>query len=486
MAVSSVLRRRNWVAGVLAATVGVTAACSSTTEETEQSPPASNASGVVQAPALAGEGQPISSMDRVYVADQTSNGVSVINPATNEVLGSIALGSQRLDGVLGPQYVSNIDVHGLGFSQDGQHLGVVSVTTNTVTIINTADNTIANQTYVGRAPHEGFFTPDGSEFWVADRALAQVDIVDVANGGVTGHIETGDGPSKVLFSPDGQTAYVNHIRSATIDVIDVASKQVSSVIDGLADPMSSDFGLSPDGAELWAPHKGVGKASIIDTNSGTVKAIIDTGPDVNHANFVTTDEGDLVYLTVGGTNEIRVYQRTSEGPPELIHTIMSTGVEPHGIWPSPDNTRVYAVNEHSDSVSVIDTATQSVIATLDTGQEGQALVYVANAVPDGDGTENLTQQGIGARVENADIPLDGPGYARVTVREVDGQDMFSIDGAGLMPSTTYTATADLDGQAVPILSFTTNDIGYEMQAAAFTEFFDNYDIGSVRITPQTE
>jgi len=46
---------------------------------------------VVQAPALAGA-QPISSRDRVYTADQVSNTVTVINPKTDEVLGTIPLG----------------------------------------------------------------------------------------------------------------------------------------------------------------------------------------------------------------------------------------------------------------------------------------------------------------------------------------------------------------------------------------------------------
>src|ERR687892_2634723 len=49
---------------------------------------------VIQAPALPGA-QPISANDRVYTADQSSNTVSVINPKTAKVLGTIALGKPR-------------------------------------------------------------------------------------------------------------------------------------------------------------------------------------------------------------------------------------------------------------------------------------------------------------------------------------------------------------------------------------------------------
>lgn len=46
---------------------------------------------------------PVSSSDRVYTADQTSNTVSVINPATNTLLGRISLGNPRPN-VLSPLY----------------------------------------------------------------------------------------------------------------------------------------------------------------------------------------------------------------------------------------------------------------------------------------------------------------------------------------------------------------------------------------------
>jgi len=59
----------------------------------------------------------ISANDRVYTADQDSNTVSVINPKTNTVLGTIPFGKVRLDtnaDVLGAMYDGEIDVHGSG------------------------------------------------------------------------------------------------------------------------------------------------------------------------------------------------------------------------------------------------------------------------------------------------------------------------------------------------------------------------------------
>jgi len=159
--------------------------------------------------------------------------------------------------------------------------------------------------------------------------------------------------------------------------------------------------LSPDGAE-WAAHKKVGKVSVVDLRSGKVTSVLSTGPDTNHPAFVTTPSAGYVYLTVGGENATKIYQRRPGNSPLLVGSVPSSGVEPHGIWPSPDNSTVYVVNEHSDSVDIIDTASRARVDTLPTGQEGQALVYVAGAVPQGPGTQNLGRQGLDQPVRNAD------------------------------------------------------------------------------------
>lgn len=156
--------------------------------------------GQTQAPALPGA-QPISSRDRVYTGDQTSNTVSVIDPSTNALLGAIALGNARPDEVLGPLYNKALNVHGLGFSPDGTMLAVVSITSNGVTLIRTSTNEVIGTVYLRRAPHEAFFTPDGREVWVAVRGESHIAIIDVRSMREVDRIQTMDGPSMVPSAP---------------------------------------------------------------------------------------------------------------------------------------------------------------------------------------------------------------------------------------------------------------------------------------------
>ena len=122
-----------------------------------------------QAPAAASAPDiPVSHHDRFYTGDQFSNTVSVVDPADNKLLGVIRLG-EPVPANLSPLYKGQLLVHGMGFSPDHRTLDVVSIGSNSVTFIDTAINAVKHVTYVGRSPHEAFFTPDGKEVWVSVR-----------------------------------------------------------------------------------------------------------------------------------------------------------------------------------------------------------------------------------------------------------------------------------------------------------------------------
>lgn len=123
----------------------------------------------VQAPANFGDAGSISDSDRIYTGDQSSNTITVIQPSSGRVLGTLSLGDSRLTNVLNPQYVRSVNSHGLGFSRDGKYIVSLSVTSNTVTVIRCIDNSIVSQTFVDRNAHEAFFTADNRTIWVGTR-----------------------------------------------------------------------------------------------------------------------------------------------------------------------------------------------------------------------------------------------------------------------------------------------------------------------------
>jgi YVTN family beta-propeller protein len=144
---------------------------------------AGQAPGVASSPDIA-----VSHKDRFYTSDQFSNTVSVIDPADNKLLGVIRLGDPT-PANLSPLYKGQLLVHGMGFSPDHRTLAVISIGSNSVTFIDTATNAIKHVTYVGRSPHEAFFTPDGKEVWVA-RTISRFSMARLSRKGPASPCQT--------------------------------------------------------------------------------------------------------------------------------------------------------------------------------------------------------------------------------------------------------------------------------------------------------
>jgi YVTN family beta-propeller protein len=412
----------------------------------------------------------ISDRDRVYTADQTSNTVSVINPSENKLLGVIRLGDP-VPGALSPLYKGQLLVHGLGYSPDSKTLAVVSIGSNSVTLIETATNKVKGVVYVGRSPHEPFFTPNGRELWATVRGENYVSVIDPARMKETRRIEVANGPGMTMFGPDGKYAFVCSSFTPELAVIDVASHKVIKRLPQVT-PFSPNIAVSPENDEVWITLKDAGKTQIYSAKPPfDQKAVLDTGPITNHVNFANNRNGKFAYVTIGGANEVKAFRRGAI--PELVATI-PVGELPHGIWPSGDGSRVYVALENGVHCVAIDTLTNKVIANIPIGQTTQALVYVPNAVPNGAGTENLMPLGIAANAARLQLEASGnapaEAHATVAVNSIGLLDLLEIAAKGLPPDTSYQVyLAESNhapfGKLEPLAVLKTNPYGWSIVQA---------------------
>src|SRR5882672_12793620 len=280
-----------------------------------------------QAPAAASDPDiPISHQDRVYSAEQYSNTVSVTDPVDNKLVGTIRLGDP-LPANLSPLYKGQLLVHGMGFSPDHRTIAVVAIGSNAVNFIDTATNTVKHVTYVGRSPHEAFFTRDGSEVWVAVRGENYVSVLDGTTYEEKTRITVPNGPGMQIFSPDGTYGYVCSSFTPETVVVRVADHQIVGHV-AQASPFCPNIAATPDGSQVWFALKDIGKTMVFAARPPfTVLKTIDTGPITNHVNFARNKNGTFAYVTVGGLNQIQVF-RTSDF--SRVATI-DVGKLPHGI-----------------------------------------------------------------------------------------------------------------------------------------------------------
>ena len=406
---------------------------------------------------------PVSHRDRVYAAEQFSNTVSVIDPADNKLLGVIRLGDPQ-PANFSPLYKGQVLVHGMGFSPDRKTLAVVSIGSNSVAFIDTATNAVKHIAYVGRSPHEAFFTQDGSEVWVTVRGEDYIDVVDGKTFEEKTRIKTPNGPGMQIFSPDGKYGYVCSSFNPETDIVNVADHRIIARVEQ-ASPFCPNIAATPDGTQVWFTLKDVGKTQVFNAQPPfDLLKTLDTGPITNHVNFAHKANGTFAYVSIGGLNEVKVFRTDNF---EQVATI-PVGNLPHGVWPSGDGSRIYVGLENADGMTAIDTLTNQVIATVPIGQAPQAIVYVPGAVPDGAGTGNLTPLGVAGEAAHLTLAraTDGEGGKAVTTVSLFDQGLIQVLQAsvtGLEPKKSYVLalaeTASGHGALQPLSAFTTNPAG---------------------------
>jgi YVTN family beta-propeller protein len=400
---------------------------------------------------------PASSRDRVYAAEQFSNTVSVTDPVAGRLLGVIRLGDPQPANFT-PLYKGQVLVHGLGFSPDGRTLAVVSIGSNSVTFIDTATNRVKHTTYVGRSPHEAFFTPDGKEVWVTVRGEDYVSVLDPGTYEEKARLKTPGGPGMTIFSPDGRYGYVCSSFNHELVIFDVATR---AIVGRAAQPSAfcPNIAASPDGTQVWYTLKDIGAVVAIDAKPPfrTLK-VISTGPITNHVNFARTSTGQFAYVSVGGLDQVQVFDTRTFAKVASI----PVGRLPHGVWPSGDGRRIFVGLENDDALGIIDTSNNRLVGRVPIGQAPQAISYVPNAAPVGS-TSNLVPLGLAGETFKLTLGSESKALTSVTLFDQGLTQILQASVTGLVPGKPYQLVlaerADGSGRIEPIADFVANPAG---------------------------
>jgi len=231
-------------------------------------------------------------------------------------------------------------------------------------------------------------------------------------------------------------------------------------------PFCPNIAATPDGKQVWMTLKDTGRVQVFDARPPfAVLKSLDTGPITNHVNFVNNANGAFAYVTIGALNEIKVFRTDNF---EQV-AVIQVGSLPHGIWPSGDGTRVYVGLENGDGLAAIDTLTNKVIATVPIGQAPQALAYVSDAVPEGDGKQNLQPLGVAGQAAHFTLSSVGAGKnaekppTSVALFDQGLSQVLEAAVSGLAPKQAYVLALATSpngaGSIEPLAAFTTNPAG---------------------------
>jgi YVTN family beta-propeller protein len=79
-------------------------------------------------------------------------------------------------------------------------------------------------------------TPDRSRVYLTNFCSSSVSVIDTASNTVVATVGVGVCPLGVAITPDGTRAYVTNQCSSTVSVIDTASNTVVATVEGFFDP----------------------------------------------------------------------------------------------------------------------------------------------------------------------------------------------------------------------------------------------------------
>jgi YVTN family beta-propeller protein len=100
----------------------------------------------------------------VYITNERSNTVSVIDPSTNTVVDTVRVGSDPVQAVLTP---------------NGTTAYVLNTGAGTVSVVNTATNSVKATIKVGLLPTHAAVTPDGSSVYVTNTGSNSLSVIGV-------------------------------------------------------------------------------------------------------------------------------------------------------------------------------------------------------------------------------------------------------------------------------------------------------------------
>ncbi|MEK6407749.1 MAG: beta-propeller fold lactonase family protein [Acidobacteriota bacterium] len=302
---------------------------------------------------------------RVYVTNSKGNDVTVIDPATMKVVGSIIVGANP---------------HGIVLSPDRRTLYISVEGTDELVAVDAATNQIKWRVKVGRAPNEVSITRDGRKVFVPLRNDAAIDVVDTTTMKVIDRMKAPAWPHNTYVSADGRRLYLGSMAGSRITIYDTAThKQINEIAPG---DWVRPIALRRDEKLAYVALSKLHGFVVVDLKEGkTIRrvelpalppgTVIPPYDTLTHGLALTPDERELYVTSMAGK---AVYAFSVPDLKQLAK--IDVGRVPNWITISPDGRLVWVSNQLDDTVSAIDPRTKKVVATIPVGHEPKRLLAV--------------------------------------------------------------------------------------------------------------
>jgi YVTN family beta-propeller protein len=287
---------------------------------------------------------------RVYVPDNDSNDVRIIDPRTFRMVRVIQVGSE-------PQHISP--------SWDLRHLYVGNVSSNSLTELD-ARTGRAVRTISVPDPYNLYFTPDGRHAIDVAEGQDTLYFYDPRTWRLQGWLPIPyRGPDHLDFSRDGRYLLISTEYAGVVVKVGIHPRRVLGAL--TLGGSLVDVKLSPGGKVFYVADQERGGVSVIDPIRMRQVAFIATGSGAH--GFAIARDGVHLYVSNRLAGSISVIDTR-------IRRVVSTwnvGGSPDMLQVSRDGNELWVSNRFDASVSVVDTRSGRVIHVIPVGGHPHGL-----------------------------------------------------------------------------------------------------------------
>lgn len=304
---------------------------------------------------------------RVYVTNEGSGDVTVIDGQSLQVVATIPLGKRPRGIVADPGhrrlYVALSGSPLAGPGVDEKTLPPPDKRADGIAIIDARTNTVARVLRGSSDPEQLALSGDGRTLYVASEDTGQGIEVDVVSGRVRGHIAVGGEPEGVAINPQRNVAYFTSETDNRVAAVDL--ERWRTVGSAQVGQRPRDIAVSADGATLYVTGENDASLSVLDAATLTVRRQLTVpGNGARPKGIAVSADGGRLYVSTGRGGEVVAYDTKALA----VVGSVKVGTRPWGLALSPDGQRLFVANGPSDDVSVVVTGPMTVEATVAAGQ----------------------------------------------------------------------------------------------------------------------
>jgi YVTN family beta-propeller protein len=282
---------------------------------------------------------------RVFVTNEKSNNVTVIEALSGKVLATIAVGQR-------PRGVAN--------STEGGRVFVANSNSNNVSVIDTASLKVIDSFPAGTDP-EGITVDGRNRLYVANENESALTIIDISKRQVVKRHEVGLEPETAVLSPDERWVTVSNESSNDVYFINAETAAMAGKVGVPRNPRGMRF--SADSRRLYVASQQEPMVSIIDVAQRKLIGSMPTGGE-RPVDIVICPNGQRIYVSHGRSEDVRVFDAATW---KLLATIP---VGPRAWWmtQTPDGKFLYVTVGRANEVVMIDTRSNTIARRIPAGQ----------------------------------------------------------------------------------------------------------------------